>query len=183
MDIPGDVFPWSISEALSHSYPLSLFYVFVIAVFATERNGYEFWMDVHERMYTDNLTSGMIWLRIIFTNLLMLFMVYIAVVRNSQDPVLHNILAMTMVVFHFCLELVSIILRTRFNCHLIHDRGKAIYISLLVLESLLVVAALLFALCFINVLETCPQNSPISYISEYLLVAIIVITPVFRVLD
>jgi len=54
---------------------------------------------------------------------------------------------------------------------------------LLVLESLLVVAALLFALCFINVLETCPQNSPISYISEYLLVAIIVITPVFRVLD
>lgn len=178
-DIPK---PASISDGLAHSNQLSLFYTFVIYIFALERNGYEFYIDIHDRANRTDYKCALIWFRIIFTNLLMLFLSYITVIPVTLNHSLHDQIALTAVIMHFCLEIFSITLRL-----LINFQNPPIilplYISLLVLEMLLVIAALLFGLCYVNILDTCHPNSEIGIISEYMLFLIVVLTPIFRVLD
>lgn len=173
-------FPWSISDGLSHSDPLSLYYTFVIYLFTLERNGYEFWINIHDRNGSTICRFVMIWFRIVFTNLLMLFLLFIGVVKNITNSHLHNTLAISAVIFHFLLEIISITIRLSVN---FSDVNKPVYITLIVTELSIVFAAIMFALCFINVLDTCPQNSSVGFISEYLLFLCIVLTPIFRLMD
>ena len=178
----------SISDALSLDPGITSYYIFVIYVFATGRNGYEFYIDPYDRQQAWVTNKGLyaaIWLRIVFLNIQMLFLLLLGATPDNKDSHLHNAFAFTAIIFHFVYEFTCIGIRSYYASikKLSIVKSYPVYVFLICLESLLVIAALMYALCFINVFETCPANSTIGFVSEYLLFAIVITTPIFRVLD
>lgn len=178
----------SISDGLAISPGITSYYIFVIYVFATGRNGYEFYIDPYDRQQAWKTNKGLyaaIWLRIIFLNIQMLFLLLLGATPDNKYSHLHNTFAFTSIIFHFVYEFTCIGIRSYYaSIRKLSIVGSyPVYVFLVCLESLLVIAALMYALCFINVFESCRPNSVISFVSEYLLFAIIITTPIFRVLD
>ena len=178
----------SISDGLALSPGITSYYIFIIYVFTVGRNAYEFWIDPYDRLTAWNTNIGLyvaIWLRILFLNIMMLFLMLLGSMPNTRDSQLHNSFAITAVIFHLIYEFTCIGIRSYYASikNLRIMKSLNLYIFLLCIEALMVVFAILYALCFINVFEFCPSGSLIGFISEYLLMATIVTTPVFRILD
>lgn len=178
----------TLSDAFALSVDVTGYYTFIIYVFTVGRNGYEFYIDPYGRINAWKTNRGLyaaIVIRIIFLNGLMLFLFLIGSISINRSSYTHNIMAMMAIIFHFLYEFTCIGIRSYYaqvGCYQLIG-SLAGYITLLVLEGLLVIAAIMFALCFISVFDTCPANSTVVFISEYMLFAIVIITPVFRVLD
>ena len=178
---PGDYYPPSISSGLSSSMSMTIYYVVIVYIFAIEKNYYEFILDPHERNTAIVYIRYLIYTRIIFMNILMILLALIASVTNVRDPHSHNVVALLCVIVHLVFEVINIIIR---SISFYYDpENLAIRITALVFEALLVISAILFALCFIDVFDGCPSSSVISSVSEYMLFFIIIATSIFRTLD
>ncbi len=178
----------SISEAMSLSTSVASYYTFIIYVFAIGRNGYEFYIDPYKRLdsWKNNKYLYMsILVRIIFLNLLMLFLLLIATISSRRDIILHNQFSTCAIAFYFLLEITCICIRIYYVSinNLSMVKNKPLYIFILCTEVLLSIVAICLCLCFTSILEMCPYNTDIVYISEYLLFFIIIFTPIYRILD
>jgi hypothetical protein len=178
----------SISEGLALSTGITSYYIFIIYVFAIGRNGYEFYIDPYDRLHAWINNKGLyaaIVLRIIFLNILMLFLMLIGAMPTNRDQNLHNAFAFTAVISHLVYEFICIGIRSYYasvnNLEIV--KSLPAYIFLICLEAAMVIVAVMYALCFISIFDTCPRNSEIGFVSEYLLFATVIATPIFRILD
>jgi hypothetical protein len=172
----NDYYPPSISAAFSSSTGLTSYYICTIYAFALERNAYEFFVDLHERATTKGTLYGALWARIVLANTLMVFLFLLGAITNEREQRTHNAFALSAIINHLALEVVSIGIRLNKSLSVVRK-------VLLGLESSLVAAAVMFGLCFTNVIETCPSSSVVSSVSEYFLFLVVVVTPAFRILD
>ena len=82
----------SISESMSLSNGISVFYNCIIYIFSIERNGYEFYTLKNIDQENTKLCA-VYWLRIIFLNCMLLFLTLIGVITNRRDRLLHGQIA------------------------------------------------------------------------------------------
>lgn len=178
----------SISAAIALSPGLKSYFISIIYIFSLGRNGYEFFIDPYDRIHAWNTNKGLyaaIWLKIIFLNLFLLFLLLIGSINIFQDSYLHNIYAIISVVCYIIHEFICIGTRSyyAFIGYFNIIKSFPLYVFLLCLEGIFVIITIIYALCFINIFDSCPSNSNIAYISEYLMFATIITTPFFRFLD
>lgn len=161
----------SISDCFARDVGLNSYYIVVILLFVLERNLYECWDFCTA---SDRVVSVGVGVRALLMNLMMMFLLMLGAISNVRDEAVHNTYALAAIVCHLLLEVASIALR------FYQDWRSAMEVLCICTEIAAAVAAVIFALLFIGVI---PANQNTAFVSEYMLFAIVVSTPVYRLLD